>query len=140
MSTLIVAPHGAPKLPSERSFGFLFAAVFAGIGAYGLYRGWSTMPAAACFAGSVLFALCALFSPKLLGPLNWAWFKLGQLLGMVVSPIVLAILYFALLAPVAIIARIAGRDELKLSRRHVSSYWIERKPPGPSGESLKNQF
>ena len=81
-----------------------------------------------------------LAAPRLLAPFNLAWFKLGLLMGKVVSPIVLGIIFFVLLTPVAVIGRLFGRDELRLKRKAVQSYWIERVPPGPDGDSFKNQF
>jgi len=76
----------------------------------------------------------------LLTPLNKAWMKLGDLLGKVISPIVLGIIFFVLLAPVALVTRLLGRDELRLKMSNSSSYWIDRTPPGPAGDSFKNQF
>jgi predicted membrane metal-binding protein len=128
------------KLPSERSFGLLFTVVFALVGGYGLHRGWNTAAVAALFSASALMVLLAMFAPKLLSPLNVAWHKLGLLLGMIVSPIVLGLIFFVLLTPVGLIGRLFGRDELRMKRRNVSSYWVDREPPGPAPDSFKNQF
>ncbi len=133
-------PSPSSKLPSERSFGLLFTAVFAGIGVYGLYRGWIPRAIVAWFIISLISALVTVFAPRILAPFSRAWFHLGQLLGKIVSPIVLGIIFYGLLTPVALIGRAFGRDELKLKRRAVSSYWIERNPPGPASDSFKNQF
>jgi hypothetical protein len=76
----------------------------------------------------------------LLRPLNKAWYQLGLFLGRFVSPIVLGILFFIVITPVAIVMRLSGRDALKLRRQDVSSHWIDRKPPGPEPESFKEQF
>ena len=128
------------KLPSNRSFGVLFVAVFAGLGAYGIYKGWASEQIVACLVTSLTLALAAAFAPHILAPLNRVWFHLGQFVGKFVSPIVLGIIFFGILSPVAVIARILGRDELKLKRRPVSSYWVDRNPPGPVRDSFKNQF
>ena len=61
-------------------------------------------------------------------------------MGKVVSPIVLGILFFIVISPVAIVTRLFGRDVLLLRKRNVNSYWIERNPPGPQPESFKEQF
>ena len=127
-------------LPSERSFGLLFTAVFAGMGVYGLYKGWILGAIVAWFIISLVVALVTVLAPRTLAPFNRAWFHLGQLLGKIVSPIVLGIIFYGLLTPVALIARAFGRDELKLRPRAVSSYWVERNPPGPASDSFKNQF
>ena len=139
-STLAETDHSPAKLPSERSFGILFTIVFLGLATYWTYRGRSGgLILTAAVAGAIL-AVVTMSAPKLLAPLNRAWFRLGQILGKVVSPIVLGIIYFGVLTPVAVIARMLGRDELKLKRRNVPSYWVERNPPGPVGDTFKNQF
>ena len=89
---------------------------------------------------AVAFFAFALFMPIVLRPFNKAWYKLGLLMGRVVSPIVLGILFFILISPIAIVMRLAGRDTLKLRKQDVQSHWIDRAPPGPSSESFKDQF
>lgn len=130
----------SPQLPSERRFGALFVIVFAIAGGWGLYASWDARITGGCFAAAGLFALAALLAPRLLAPLNRAWFRLGELLGRIVSPIVLGVIFFGLITPVALAGRISGRDELKMKRRDVASYWVDRDPPGPEPESFKNQF
>ncbi len=130
----------APKLPSERRFGALFTLVFAALGAWGRYKGWDPSSTDAWFAAAAVVALVTLAAPRMLAPFNRGWFKLGLLMGRVVSPIVLGIIFFVLLTPVAVVGRLFGRDELRLKRKAVQSYWIDREPPGPAGDSFKNQF
>ncbi len=129
-----------PKLPSERSFGALFSAVFIALGAYCFVKGWSPNVWIGWLVASALVAVFTIFSPRLLIPFNKAWQKLGELLGKIVNPIVLGFMFFGLLTPIALIARLAGRDELRLKRQSKTSYWIERSPPGVEPESFKNQF
>lgn len=129
-----------PTLPSERSFGLLFFVVFLIAAAYFWHKDFSDSWAHACIALSLVFLLAGLFAPALLRPLNKLWFQLGLLMGRVVSPIVLGILFFILITPIAILMRVFGRDELKLKKREVSSYWVERQPHGPAPESFKDQF
>lgn len=129
-----------PSLPSERSFGLLFVVVFAAAGVYGSLEHWNWALVGSCFAASVLLVLITLFASAVLAPLNKAWFQLGQLLGKIVSPIVLGIIFYGLLTPVALVTRVFGRDELKLKRRGLASYWVQRDPPGPASDSFKNQF
>lgn len=128
------------KLPSERSFGFLFSVIFAGLGVYSFYKGWTQSTGAAWLVASLIMGLVTLFAPRILVPFNKAWFLLGQLLGKIVSPIVLGIVFFGLLTPVAVITRLFGRDVLRLKRHAVSSFWVERTLPGPASDSFKNQF
>jgi hypothetical protein len=127
------------KGPSNRSFGFVFAAVFLVIGALPLLAGRSVLVWA--LATGAAFALVALAIPVVLAPLNRLWLKLGLLLHKVVSPIVLAILFFVVITPMGLAMRLFGKDPLRLRLDKGSkSYWIERNPPGPAPETLKDQF
>ena len=129
-------------LPSERSFGLLFGAVFALLAAYGwFFKGWSLMIVLSLVVAALAFVLLGFVAPKVLKPLNWLWFQLGQLLGKIVSPVVLGAIFFLLLTPVSLVTRLFGRDELRLKRKaSQTSYWLDRAPPGPEPESFKNQF
>ena len=129
-----------PKLPSERRFGTLFTLVFVVIGAWGHYKGGNPAVSTAWFIVAAVVAVVTLAAPRMLAPFNLAWFKLGLLMGKVVSPIVLGVIFFVILTPVAVLGRLFGRDELRLKRKSVQSYWIDRVPPGPAGDSFKNQF
>jgi hypothetical protein len=129
-------------LPSERSFGLLFAVVFALLGAYGwFFQNWSLLVVLSLVAVALAFVLLGFVAPKVLGPLNWLWFQLGLLLGKIVSPIVLGAIFFLMLTPVSLVTRLFGRDELRLKRKATqTTYWLDRAPPGPEPESFKNQF
>jgi hypothetical protein len=124
---------------SDRAFGLVFAAVFAIIAFLpivfgGSVRLWSLILAAA-------FVAVALARPALLAPLNHLWLKLGLLLHRVVSPVVLGIMFFLVVTPIGLLMRAFGKDPLRLKRDPTTtSYWIPREPPGPTPESLKDQF
>jgi Saxitoxin biosynthesis operon protein SxtJ len=124
---------------SDRSFGLVFAAVFAAVGLLPLLRleqprWWAIGIAAA-------FALLAVVWPDLLRPLNRAWLGLGRLLHRVVSPLVMSAVFFLCVTPVAWIMRLRGKDVLSLARRpDLSSYWIAREPSPPPAETMKRQF
>ncbi|MBU3604087.1 SxtJ family membrane protein [Polynucleobacter sp. AP-Kaivos-20-H2] len=128
------------NLPANRTFGLLFIGVFAVLAVYGLWKDWSAVAVEAFFIISGVLVAVTLLAPKLLAPFNKAWYQLGLLLGKVVSPIVLGILFFIVITPVALAMRLAGRDALKLRKQNVNSHWIDRKPPGPEPESFKEQF
>jgi hypothetical protein len=130
----------APQLPSDRRFGLLFVVVCALLAAYGAHKGWLSLVVSIFVAASICFALATLFVPKALHPLNFAWFKLGELMGKIVSPIVLGVIFYLLITPFGLIGRLWGRDELKLKRGSGQTYWVNRDPPGPTGESFKNQY
>jgi hypothetical protein len=127
------------QLPSNKKFGLFFSTIFALIAVYA-YLKFRVEFAAFALMTSTLFAFAAFLTPQILSPVNSLWFSLGVLLGKIVSPIVLALIFFVLITPLALVTRLFGRDELKMKKRTVDSYWVDRSPPGPSPESFKNQF
>lgn len=132
-------PSADPPLPSNRQFGIVFIVFFALLGLIGLWRGWQWTPW--WFGASGLVAAVTLIAPTLLTPLNRAWMALAALLHKVVSPVVLGLMYFAILTPIAWGMRLAGRDEMKRRwQPDAKSYWVPRDPPGPPKGSLDNQF
>lgn len=131
--------HGS-KLPSERTFGLVFMGIFLIAAGYVWHKGFSLEWVEAFLGLALAFLICILLAPKVLRPLNKAWYQLGLVLGRFVSPVVLGVLFFIVITPVAIVMRLAGRDALLLKKRNVDSYWIDRKPPGPEPESFKEQF
>ncbi len=93
------------------------------------------------FGLAVAFAAAALIRPQILHPLNRAWFALGQLLHRVMSPLVMGLIFFFCITPIAWIMRRRGRDLLSLKRRpDLKSYWIERPAPPPDAQSMRNQY
>jgi len=124
---------------SDRSFGLVFAGVFFLIAAWPLWYGATPRWWAAGVAAT--FAVIAMMKPTLLASLNRLWIKLGLLLGKVVSPVALGVLFFGVFFPIGIVMRIAGKDPLRLKRdANAASYWIARKPPGPPPDSMTHQF
>lgn len=90
---------------------------------------------------AVLFLVAALFYSAALKPLNRLWLKFGLLLHKVVNPIVMALVFFGAVLPTGLLMRALGKDLLRLKRQpDANSYWIERRPPGPPPESMKDQF
>lgn len=125
-------------LPSERKFGGFFAGVFILASVYFQWKG-STPLALTFLALAVGFAVATLVAPAKLRPLNILWFRLGLLLSRVMNPLVLGVIFFVLLTPVALATRLWGRDVLRMKRRQVPSYWIDREQP-LQRESFKQQF
>ena len=125
-----VVAHRKVVAGSDRSFGLVFAAVFAVIALFPLIHGvpprwWSLGIAAA-------FAAVALIVPRILHPLNRAWFALGLLLHHVVNPVIMALMFYGAILPMALLLRALGKDLLRLKREpEGKSYWIMREPPGP---------
>jgi hypothetical protein len=130
----------SPKLPSERRFGLTFTIALAGLAIYGVIRHRNPTVSLVCTAASVAFATLTLIAPRTLAPLNKLWFYFGELLGKIVSPVVLGIIFFGILAPLSALLRLLGRDELQLKRRAGNSYWIDHTPPASFADSFKNQF
>jgi hypothetical protein len=124
---------------SDRSFGFVFAAMFAIIGCLPLLhldspRWWA-------FGIAAIFELLAIIRPNLLHLPNRAWLALGRLLHRVVSPLVMGAVFFLCVTPIAWIARQRGKDVLSLALRpDLSSYWIAREPSPPEPAAMKRQF
>ena len=77
---------------------------------------------------SVIFLILELLNSSLLTPLNKLWVKFGEILGLIIAPIVMAIVYFIILTPISLIVRIFGKDLLGINfKKNLNSYWIERK-------------
>ena len=123
------------KIGSNRSFGIVFFIVFLLIAIYplinqGEIRVWSVLI-------SLLFLILGINNSKILTPLNKAWFKFGIFLGKIISPIVMGIIFFLVVTPIAFLMRILKKDLLNLKYNKNSSYWIEKTDPK---STIKNQF
>ena len=126
-------------LPSNRRFGLLIAAVAGCITAYFAYAGQqaTAVPIGAIGAASLLAAVA---KPDLLLPFNKAWMTLGLFLGRIVSPLVLGLIFYGLITPVAVVLRLAGRDELRLKRPPTGSFWRIREGPGQGTGPFGRQY
>ena len=123
------------KIGSNRSFGVVFFVVFLLIALYplinnGEIRIWSLIT-------SIIFLILGLLNSKLLNPLNKLWFKFGIVLGKIISPLIMGIIFFLVVTPTGLIMRLLRKDILSLKYNQNSSYWIEKK--GPKSK-MKNQF
>ena len=127
------------KGSSNRAFGVVFTAVFLIVALWPLLSGQSPRIWALAVSGFVLLITVAV--PGLLTVPNRLWMKFGLLLHRVISPVVLAILFYVVVTPMGLIMRAFGKDPLRL-KREVSdpSYWIRREPPGPQPDSMSDQF
>ena len=123
------------KISSNRSFGVVFFIVFLLIALYPVInneeiRAWSLIV-------SLIFLVLGLLNSKILNPLNQIWFKFGILLGRIISPLIMAIIFFFVVTPIGLIMRILGKDILNLRYNTKKTYWIEK--TGPKSK-MKNQF
>ena len=131
--------RGTVKSSSDRAFGIVFATLFLLVGVLPLFSGGGSR--AWALAVAAMFVAAALLRPALLAPLNRLWTRFGLLLHKIVSPVVLGIMFFAVITPMAWIQRALGKDSLRLRfDREARSYWVDRQPPGPPPETLTNQF
>ena len=126
------------KLPSNKKFGFFFTLIFAIATGYFYLNGSLTWVYVFGAAASSFFVVTIIKANTLL-PLNKLWMKFGLLLGMIVSPIILGIIFFGLFTPIAFFMRLSGRDELHLKFKHKTSHWKSRSEP-ILADSFKNQF
>lgn len=126
------------KASSDRSFGLVFTVVFAIAGAWPLVSGG--MPRWWWLAAAVIVLAVALLRPALLAVPNRLWLRFGLLLHRIVSPIVLGIMFYAVLTPIGLLMRLLGKDSLRVRDKAAGSYWIRRDPPGPQPKSLDKQF
>ena len=124
------------KLPSNRSFGILFFLVFLIIGIYPLLKDgdlriWSLII-------SIIFLILGLLNSSILYPLNRIWMKFGYLLGAIIAPIVMALIFFGVVTPTGILMKIVGKDLLNLKiNKNKKTYWIKKER---LKSSMRNQF
>jgi hypothetical protein len=126
---------GDVQIGYNRSFGIVFFIVFLLIAFYplinqGNIRIWSVLI-------SLLFLILGIINSKILTPLNKVWFKFGIFLGKIISPVVMGIIFFLVVTPIAFLMRIFKKDLLNLKFNKNSSYWIEKTDPK---STMKNQF
>ena len=124
-----------PKIGSNRSFGIVFFIVFLIVSLWPLLnsneiRIWSLIV-------SIIFLTLGLINSKALTPLNKLWFKFGIFLGNIISPIVMGIIYFVVVTPIALLLKVINKDVLSLKKTKNSSYWKNKEK---YISSMRNQF
>ena len=121
---------------NNRSFGILFFIVFLIIGFYPMYN--SDSPNKFFLILSIPFLILGMLNSKILTPFNRAWIKLGEILGLIIAPLIMALVYFIFLTPISLIVRIFGKDLLDIKfNKKLETYWINRKK---NLGSMKKQF
>ena len=123
------------KIGTNKSFGIVFFLVFIIISLYPVLNGenirvWSLII-------SIIFLVLGLINSKLLNPLNKIWFTFGLLLGKIISPIIMGIIFFLVVTPIALFMKLLKKDLLNLKFNKKNTYWIEKS--GPKSK-MKNQF
>ena len=123
------------KLPSNRNFGLVFSIFFLIISFYPLIfqknlNKWALIL-------SITFLILGLMNSNLLSPLNKVWFKFGIILGKIISPIILFLIFFLVMTPISIYLKLIKKDILKLKKNNENTYWI---PKEKSNSTMKDQF
>ncbi len=123
------------NISSNRSFGIVFFVVFLLISLYPIMKNedlriWSLII-------SIIFLILGLLNSIVLAPLNYIWFKFGIILGKILSPFIMGIIFFIVVTPIGILMRLLKKDLLSLKFNQEKSYWIEK--TGPKSK-MKNQF
>ena len=124
------------QIGSNRNFGLVFFIVFLLIAIWPLInneaiRTWSLLI-------SVIFLILGLLNSKILSPLNILWFKFGLLLGSIVAPIVMGIIFFMVITPIGLLMKLLGKDLLNSKYDNKKkSYWIDR---DKAKSTMKKQF
>jgi hypothetical protein len=134
-----IEAHTAVCIGSERNFGLVLAAALTTLAAWPLLAGQDPRWTALALATGLL--VTAHLRPALLRPFNRLWFNFGLLLSRVTTPIVMGVLFFAVIVPTGLVMRFARKDLLSLKFNPAApSYWIKRDPVGPRPDSMRNQF
>jgi predicted membrane protein len=127
--------HKNIKISSNRSFGFVFFVVFFVISLWPILseneiRIWSLIL-------SVIFLILGILNSKILTPLNKVWFRFGIFLGNFITPIVMGIVFFLVVTPTGILAKLFKKDLINLKKNNDKTYWVEKKE---TISNMKNQF
>jgi len=112
------------KISSNKSFGIVFFIFFLIISIYPLFNGGNIRIWLLFF--SIVFLILGLLNSKILSPLNKIWFKFGILLGNVVSPIIMGVVFFLIVTPISITMKLFGKNFLNLKKNKKKTYWIKK--------------
>ena len=124
------------KKNKNRSFGLLFFVVFLALALWLLFKNGEIN--LYLISIGLIFLVLGLLNSKILTPLNKAWVKLGEILGRIIAPIVMAIVYFLILTPISLLVRLFGKDLIGMKfSNDIKSYWVKRKK---SLGSMDKQF
>jgi large-conductance mechanosensitive channel len=123
------------KISSNKSFGIVFFIFFLIISIYPLFNGGNIRIWLLFF--SIVFLILGLLNSKILSPLNKIWFKFGILLGNVVSPIIMGVVFFLIVTPISITMKLFGKNFLNLKKDKKKTYWIKK---NEIKSKMDNQF
>ena len=126
-------------LPSNRKFGFFFAVIFLASSVYFYFDVGSSVMYVLGGIG-LLFLVVTLFNADMLLPLNQLWMRLGLLLSVIVSPVIMGVIFFGLFTPISLIMKLFRRDELSLRFKQKKTHWKLRDNTDGQADAFKNQF
>ena len=126
------------ELPTNKKFGFFFTAVFLIATTYFYINNASSSVVSTLSVVGLSFLAATVINPDILLPLNRLWMRFGLLLGMIISPIVMGIIFFGLFTPMSLTMRLFRRDELRLRFKNKKTHWILR--DFPDGDKLSDSF
>jgi Saxitoxin biosynthesis operon protein SxtJ len=121
---------------SNTRFGLVIAAACALVYGWSLWSAWAMV---GWLVAAVILLSITLTVPRVLEPLKKLWLRLGWLLHMVASPVLLGLFFFTVVTPIGVGLRFFGKDPLRL-KRGASTYWIERQPPGPAPSTMTQLY
>ena len=115
------------KIGTNKSFGIVFFLFFSIVSVFPLFKDgniriWSLIIA-------IIFLILGMLDSKFLTPLNKIWFKFGIFLGKIVSPVIMGVIFFFVVTPIAFLMKILKKDLLNLRYNNDKSYWIEKSGP-----------
>jgi hypothetical protein len=128
-----------PKLENKR-FGLQMGLVLVALAGLGFWRDWPYLVNVSLLTLGAIHLILALIAPDLLTGFNRFWMSLGYYFGKVFAPIEMAIIFFLMFTPIALVMRLFRRDALLIRKNKVNSYWKVRETPQISADSFRNQY
>ncbi len=125
------------NLPSNKNFGIVFFLFFILLSIFLYFKNISIILIIISFSLSIFFLILGLLQSKILTPLNKIWFRFGMILGSIISPLIMGIIFFLVVTPIGLVMRVLRKDVLNLKYNDNKTYWIEKKGPK---SIMKNQF
>jgi len=124
------------KISSNRNFGLVFFFIFLIVSIWPLIHDESPRIWSAII--SLTFLILVMTRSKLLTPLNLLWAKFGIILGSIIAPIVMGVVFFLVVTPIGLVMKIAGKDLLSTKYdKKKETYWVKRDKPT---STMKQQF
>lgn len=113
-----------PDRRRMRNFAWTMLVAFPLFGGLLAWRFHAIAPMVLCAALGAVFWAAALFVPPVGLWIYKAWMGIGYALGLIVAPIVIALIYYAVVTPIALVLRTAGKDPMQRRCRGATSYWL----------------